>query len=82
MSSELPPTQAVALHDFSAEQEGDLELKRGMVVNLIETKGDWWYGSDAENPEVVGNFPNTHVSRGLTEGAAKRLSFGVSNILV
>ena len=82
LSSELPPTQAVAVHDFPAEQDGDLELTRGMVVNLIETKGNWWRGSVAEKPEVVGNFPKTHVSRGLKEGAAKRLSFGVSNILV
>ena len=45
--SQLPPNKAVAMFDFAAEQPGDLGLRKGMVVDLLETDGAWWKGSDA-----------------------------------
>ena len=62
--SQLPPSKALAMFDFAAEQPGDLGLRKGMVVDLLETEGEWWKGSDAEAAGVVGIFPATFVSRG------------------
>ena len=68
--SQLPPSKALAMFDFAAEQPGDLGLRKGMVVDLLETEGEWWKGSDAEAAGVVGIFPATFVSRGTASTPA------------
>jgi uncharacterized phage infection (PIP) family protein YhgE len=46
---------AIAEHDFAAEQEGDLHLRKGELIQVL-TKDDsgWWYGRIGTR---AGNFP-------------------------
>jgi hypothetical protein len=46
---------AIAEHDFTAEQEGDLHLRKGELIQVL-TKDDsgWWYGRIGTR---AGNFP-------------------------
>ena len=41
------------MFDFAAEQPGDLGLRKGRVVDLLETEGEWWKGSDAEAEYIL-----------------------------
>jgi hypothetical protein len=40
--------RAVALYDFPGEQPGDLELRKGDVIDLIDWSTDWYTGMTAD----------------------------------
>jgi hypothetical protein len=50
---------ATVLHDFEAEEPGDLSLKAGTVVQVVEKEELWWRGK-YEGGEV-GLFPSNFV---------------------
>ncbi|OCF39416.1 hypothetical protein I317_06790 [Kwoniella heveanensis CBS 569] len=62
--------RAVALFDFKAAAPGDLELKAGQVIIVLDKvgeKGEWWKGILAEDPHGGGGrggggmFPSSYV---------------------
>ena len=56
------PRRARALFDFAAQREGDLSLKAGQTLVLLEAEGEWWRGhAEGAEPETAGVFPHNHV---------------------
>ncbi|KAL3902182.1 MAG: hypothetical protein SGCHY_000033 [Lobulomycetales sp.] len=51
---------AVALYDFQAQQAGDLSFKKGDIILLDKTEGDWWSGRCKAD---TGIFPANYVER-------------------
>jgi len=50
--------QCRALYDFEAQQPTDLGFKRGDIITLISSKGNWWQGTlDGR----TGDFPSNYV---------------------
>ncbi len=49
------------MYDYKLQQEGDLELKEGELLTLIEapTGGEWWKGTVNG---VEGWFPKSYVN--------------------
>ena len=64
LSSPYPETTYLAVHNYPAHSEGDLELKKGDLVTILEAPygGDWWKGRVGE-PEggEEGWFPKSYV---------------------
>lgn len=56
-----------AVYDYAPQGEGELELKEGELVYIIEKSGedDWWKAKkkapDDEEDEPVGLIPNNYV---------------------
>ncbi len=53
--------QAVALYDFPGEEVGDLQLRRGDIIDLIDWQSDWWEGvvvgrQDGTVPDNLGQI--------------------------
>jgi signal transducing adaptor molecule len=54
------PTRVRALYDFEATEEGELELKKGDIVKVIDSAyKDWWRGEGKGGR--TGIFPVTYV---------------------
>lgn len=56
--------RAVALFDFAGNEDGDLGLKKGqviMVLDVAEGSSDWWRGRPATGSSREGIFPATYV---------------------
>jgi hypothetical protein len=51
---------ATALYDFEGSQPGDLSLKEGDTIKLIDTSLSWWKG---EVNGVIGSFPNNYAQK-------------------
>jgi len=50
--------QCVALYDFDAQQPTDLAIKKGDIITLIKSEGNWWQGTlDGR----TGDFPSNYV---------------------
>jgi len=52
--------QAQALFTFKAEEEGELSMKKGDIILLHSTEGDWWEG---ELNGIRGLLPSNYVKR-------------------
>lgn len=63
-AASLTTDQALVLFEFTAQQEGDLDLRPGATLVLLGFSGDWWKGYVDGRPDVVGVFPATYVERG------------------
>lgn len=48
----------VALFNFSAQSLGDLEFRKGDIIKVILSVGEWWQG---ELGDAVGMFPSNYV---------------------
>ena len=48
----------IALYDFEAQQDGDLTIKKGDRVKLLDKGKGWWKG---ELDGKVGLFPHNYV---------------------
>ena len=46
------------LWDYQAQQEDELSLARGEVVEVMTADGDWWIGAIGD---CVGAFPSNYV---------------------
>lgn len=57
----------VALFDFSAVSVGDLDFRKGEIIKVILTVGEWWQG---ELGDAVGMFPSNYVKM-MTRNANK-----------
>lgn len=58
------PRQRLArvLFDFVGVEDGDLSLKEGQIVVLLNTKSEWWKGHLEEAAaSTAGNFPHNYV---------------------
>lgn len=77
IAATLPPSEAVVVFDFAAQEPTDLPLIVGEVVVLTQTEGEWWHGHIAGVPAVLGVFPATYVARG-TAGKAPRPAAGAA----
>lgn len=54
----------VALFDFPAHQEGDLDFKAGDIIEVEEMTGEWWKGRvvrEGLEEEGIGSFPANFV---------------------
>jgi hypothetical protein len=49
-----------ALYDFEAEQEGDLALVTGDLIEIIDKNGEWWKGKNIRTSHT-GLFPANYV---------------------
>ena len=63
---------ATVLHDFEAEEHGDLTLQAGTVVQVVEKEDLWWRGK--YDGGEIGLFPSNFVEVRAREEArgAKR----------
>ncbi|CEG66778.1 hypothetical protein RMATCC62417_03301 [Rhizopus microsporus] len=52
-------TKAMVIHDYSAENNDEIELMRGEHVTVLEQNGEWWKGSNERGH--VGIFPANFV---------------------
>ena len=67
------------LYDYEAQQEDELSLSKGEVVEVMTADGDWWIGAIGD---CVGAFPSNYVvsleaqapSEELAARLARRLS--------
>ena len=56
-----------ALYDYAPQNEGELEIKEGELVYILEkgTEDDWWKGkkraANDEDEEPTGLIPNNYV---------------------
>lgn len=57
----------VALFDFSALSLGDLDFRKGEIIKVILSVGEWWQG---ELGDAVGMFPSNYVKM-MTRNANK-----------
>ena len=55
--------RAVALYDFTPQADDELGLKKGDVIEVIDTSHpDWWVGDIRGGNETLrGSFPKTYV---------------------
>lgn len=63
-TDEVEPTArfAIVLYDFKGQEDGDLSLKEGETVTLLETSGLWWRGHlQGSPPGTAGVFPHNYV---------------------
>ncbi|KAG0371499.1 hypothetical protein BGX24_001576 [Mortierella sp. AD032] len=63
-SREKPSRQARALYNFDATAEGELSLRKGDVIRIIEEIDEgWWEGElvDASGGRLEGMFPSNYV---------------------
>jgi hypothetical protein len=75
--AELSNGRYRAVHEFLAEQEGDLSLQRGNVVLLrSKTHEHWWEGVLEHQPAVVGVFPYNYVQPLLLVRATRDIAAG------
>jgi hypothetical protein len=52
--------QCRALYDFDAQQPTDLAFKRGDIITIIKSEGNWWKGTlDGR----TGDFPSNYVQK-------------------
>ncbi|BEI92680.1 uncharacterized protein CcaverHIS019_0503080 [Cutaneotrichosporon cavernicola] len=71
--------RAVALHDFAASADGDLALRKGQVVIVLDGDGDageWWKGRSTSG--ATGLFPANyvevlHIPRDLQGGITRSM---------
>ncbi|RCK60838.1 LAS seventeen-binding protein 3 [Candida viswanathii] len=52
------PTHCVAMYDFDGKEDSDLPIKKGDVIALLDTDGDWWKG---QVHGKIGYFPSSYV---------------------
>jgi hypothetical protein len=55
----IPPTHVVCMHDFVADAEDEVSLKRRDIVRVLNrgADGDWWFGVSATGE--TGLFPSS-----------------------
>ena len=61
-----PPLRRVrALFPYDAQEEGELTLMEGDVIEVISSEGEWWVGklTDSVGGEVAGTFPFNYVEQ-------------------
>ena len=70
------------LYDYAAQQDGDLELKEGDIVTLLESPldGDWWCGK--LDDERQGWFPKSYVEYIDVIGESKKRQEGDQKIII
>lgn len=51
--------KAIAIYDYSAQQDGDLSFKKGELVWVISEEQDGWWEGTAHG--IKGTFPGTYV---------------------
>ena len=51
----------VAIGDFPAQQEGDLRLRKGDVIEVLDDSSEWWQGCLKRDPSLRGLFPSNYV---------------------
>lgn len=68
---------AVAIHDYEAQNPGELSLRRHDVVVIRETRGEWWRGLNARGQK--GWFPAVRVGPATNDQAA-RLDLALSRL--
>lgn len=54
-----PPARVQALHDFAPDDEGELAMKRGDVITVLEAQFDHWWRGEAKGK--IGIFPKNYV---------------------
>ena len=57
----------VASHDFDKHEEDDLQFKKGDIILVTESNGDWWTGEVEGGDGSLGIFPSDYVK---LEGSA------------
>ena len=68
-----------ALHNFPAQEDGDLELERASLVWGVERRGDWWFGEkySKDRPASTeggrGIFPGNYVEIVEKSGGSLRI---------
>ena len=68
-----------ALHNFPAQEDGDLELERASLVWGVERRGDWWFGEKyskdrpASKDGETGIFPGNYVEIVEKSGGSLRI---------
>ena len=63
--------RAVAIADFTADQDGDLGFTHGDKIMVTDDSEEWWVGYREAEPDVKGSFPSNYVAeRG---GGGKRV---------
>ena len=55
----MPETPYRAICDFTAQQEGDLSFKKGDIIYVYDTNGNWWKGTCNG---AYGLIPSNYVS--------------------
>ncbi|CAH6723003.1 hypothetical protein CLIB1444_12S02080 [[Candida] jaroonii] len=54
----LKNTYCRALYDYQAQQDGDLTIQKGDIIQVIDQEGQWWEGKIDNN---TGKFPYNYV---------------------
>ena len=62
LRASVSPGRYRAMFDFEPEEDGDLQLAKGVVVLLMrKTHAHWWEGAVETEPGKVGLFPFNYV---------------------
>ena len=66
------PARFVAMHTYTATEDGDLSFNKDDILVVTESEGDWWMGSlESEGPTgTIGSFPANYVQAASEAGAS------------